>query len=481
MGFPPFCPFTILGATKGRGYAQGMNFNFFRKADTTNRQIFRAALIVGCLAVVAKFAGIIKELAVARSFGRSDGIDAFLIAFLLPSFVLNIGMGALGYALVPVFVETRQNQGAESAYRLLGNIMLLGTGVLVAVAALLSLLAPIYLPFLGHSFSAAKLELTRELLYLLMPWIIFSGIATLASSVLNANEKFALPALTPLFTSLVTICLILLASHRWGVFTLAGGAAIGSLLEAALLLHLLRKQGLRFSFRWPGFDARIRSVLAQYAPMLAGGVLMGSTAVVDQAMAAMLPTGNVAALGYANRIIGGILNISALALSTATLPYFSKMVAANDWAGCRHTLKRYSLLVVAVTVPFTLLIILFSRPIVSALYQRGAFTAADTELVSSVQVFYAIQIPFYVWSMLFVRFITAIRRNDILMYASAINLVLDIVLNLVLMRIWHVAGIALSTSIMYIVAFLIVSTWTVRFLAQERLGPLPAVQPETSR
>jgi putative peptidoglycan lipid II flippase len=458
-----------------------MNFNFFRKtaSDTTNRKIFRAALIVGCLGVVAKLAGIIKELAVARSFGRSDGIDAFLIAFLLPSFVLNIGMSALGFALVPVFVETRQNLGLEPAYRLLGNIMLLGIGVLVTVAALLGLLAPIYLPLLGHSFSAAKLELTRELLYLLLPWIIFSGIATLASAVLNASEKFALPALTPLFTSCVTICLILLASHRWGVFTVAGGTVIGSLLEAALLLHLLRKQGLRFNFHWLGFNARIRSVLAQYAPMLAGGILMGSTAVVDQAMAAMLPAGNVAALGYANRIIGGILNIGALALSTATLPYFSEMVAANDWAGCRHTLKRYSLLVVAVTIPFTLLIIIFSRPIVGFLYQRGAFTAADTELVSSVQIFYALQIPFYVWAMLFVRFITAIRRNDVLLYASAINLVLDVVLNLVLIRFWHVAGIALSTSIMYFLSFLMISLWTVRFLAQERLYVLP--EPEISQ
>jgi putative peptidoglycan lipid II flippase len=460
-----------------------MNFNFFRKtaSDTTNRQIFRAALIVGCLGVVAKLAGIIKELAVARSFGRSDEIDAFLIAFLLPSFVLNIGMGALGYALVPVFVETRQNLGVEHAYRLLGNIMLLGVAGLVTVAALLGFLAPLYLPLLGHSFPAAKLELTRELLYLLLPWIVFSGIAALASAVLNANEKFALPALTPLLTSCVTICFILLAAHRWGVFTLAAGVVIGSLLEAALLLHLLRKQGLLFSLRWLGFNARIRSVFAQYAPMLAGGVLMGSTAVVDQAMAALLPTGNVAALGYANRIIGGILNIAAMALSTATLPYFSKMVAANDWAGCRHTLKRYSVLVVAVTVPFTLLIIIFSRPIVSFLYQRGAFTAADTELVSWVQVCYALQIPFYVLSILFVRFITAVRRNDILMYASLINLILDVVLNLVLMRIWHVAGIALSTSIMYIVSFLIISIWTVRFLMQERPYSLPQTQPETSQ
>jgi putative peptidoglycan lipid II flippase len=459
-----------------------MKFQLLRKAapETTNRKIFRAALIVGVLGLVAKLAATLKELIIARSFGRGDEVDAFLIAFVLPSFVLNIGMSALGYALVPVLVELRHREGDKAANQLLSNMMLLGTAALTGIMVLLGLLAPLYLPLLGHSFSPAKLELTRKLLYVLLPWIIFSGIASLASAVLNAGEKFALPALTPLVSSSLTIYLVLFASRRWGVFTLAAGAVVGSFLEAMLLLLALKRQGITFAPRWDGFDRRVRSVLAQYAPMLAGSILMGSTAVVDQAMAAMLPAGNVAALGYANKIIAGILSLAAMTLSTATLPYFSRMVAANDWAGCRHTLKRYSLLVVSVTVPFTLLIVLFSQPIVRVLYQRGAFTAVDTELVSWVQICYALQIPFFVWSMLFVRFITSIRRNDVLMYASAVNLALDIGLNLVLMRIWHVAGIALSTSIVCTVSFLMLSLWSVRFLRQERLYSLRVAQPETT-
>ncbi|MGC2697734.1 MAG: lipid II flippase MurJ [Candidatus Angelobacter sp.] len=460
-----------------------MKLNFLRKtgSDTTNRKIFRAALIVGFLGLLVKLVTAVKELGIARSFGRGDSVDAFLIAFVLPSFVLNIGMAALGYALVPVFVETRHKRGIQAAQQLLSSMMRLGVIAMVVVAALLGLAAPFYLPFLGHSFSPAKLFLTREILYLLLPWIIFSGIANLAASVLNAGEKFALPALIPMFTPLITLYLVLFHAARWGIFTLVAGAVMGSLLEAIILLHLLRGQGMRFSLRWYGLDASVRSVLAQYVPMLTGAILVGGTAVVDQSMAGMLPSGNVAALGYANKIIGGILSICALTLSTATLPYFSKMAAANDFAGCRHTLKRYSLLVVGATVPLTLVIMALSRPIVRVLFQRGAFTPADTELVSWVQICYVIQMPFYIWSMLFVRFISAIRRNDVLMYASAVSLVLDVGLNLWLMRVWGVAGIALSTSIVSIVAFMNISIWSVRFLARERLASLPVLPAEVSR
>jgi putative peptidoglycan lipid II flippase len=448
--------------------------------DTPNWKILRAALIVGSLSLVAKFAATLKEVIVARSFGRGDEVDAFLIAFVLPSFVLSIGMTALGSALVPVFVEARQRDSLQGAHRLLANIMFFGTLALVAIVALMGLLAPFYLPLLGHSFSPKKLELTYQLLYLLLPWIIFSGIATLAAAVLNAEEKFALPALTPLVSSFIIMGFVLLAAHRWGVFTLALGTVVGSFLESVLLLYALRKQGLRFTLHWHGLDPRIRNVLAQYAPLLASGIIMGSTPIVDQAMAATLPAGSVAALGYANKVISSIVSLGSLAISTPILPYFSRMCMARDWAACRHTLKRYSVLVVSVTVPFMLLLMTFSRPIIKLLYQRGAFTAADTELVSRVQVFYALQIPFYVWSMVFVRFISAARRNDVLMYIAVVNLALDVTLNLLFMRIWHVAGIALSTSIVYIACLLLTSIWSVRFLARESLYSASAVQAETT-
>jgi len=453
-----------------------------RKAgsDTANKKIFRAALIVGALSIAGKGAATIKELVIARLFGRGDDVDALLIAFLLPVFVLNIGMSALAYVLVPVFAETQQIEGKESAQKLLSGIALLSCAALLAIALSLALLAPLYLPMLGRGFSPAKLALTRKLLCLLLPWMVFSGIANLSASILNAFEKFVFPAVIPLITPLVTIGMMVLEARRWGIFTVALGLAGGGVIEWALLLRLLKAQGLRFSLRWHGFDAPMRLILSQYVPILTGSILMGSTAVVDQVMAATLPSGNVAALGYANKIILGGLSVTTMALGTASLPYLSRMVAAGDWAGCRHTLKHYFALIVVATVPLTLLVISFSRPIIRLMFERGAFTPVDTELVSQVQICYAIQIPFYVWNMIFVCFISAVRRNDVLMCASGIALALDVTLNLALMRRWGVLGIALSTSIVCLVSFLILSLWCFRFLAQETKSSLAAPQPEVS-
>ena len=444
--------------------------------DSTNRKIFRAALTVGLVSMVAKLGFAFKDLIVAHFFGRSDALDAFLIAFLLPTFVLNLVMASLGSALIPVLVETKQKRGPEAGQKLLSSMMFLSMTGLILIAALLGFFAPFYLRILGSSFSRGKLLLTRQVLYCLLPYMVFSGLATFVSGALSACKKFALPALVPIVTPLLTIAAILAAPRSWSVFPLAIGVVAGGFLEAAILLRVLKTCGMQVRLRWNGLDADVRSVLRQYAPVLAGSVLMGSTTVVDQAMAAMLPSGSVAALNYANKIVGLIVAIGATALTTAALPYFSHMVADADWAGCRHTLKRYTALIMATTVPLTVALIAFSQPLIKLIFQRGAFNASDTDLVSRVQQCYFIQAPFYMCGMLFVRFLSSIRRNDVLMYGSAVSLALDISLNLVLMRKMGIAGIALSTSLVYVVAFVILGTISVRLLRQRQFDPAMALQ-----
>jgi putative peptidoglycan lipid II flippase len=437
------------------------------KPVSTNQKIFRAALTVGSLSIIARAATVFREMVVARWFGRGDALDAFLISFLLPSFVVMLITGSLSSAAVPVILQTRRD-GEEARNKLLSEIVLLSAAVLSATAIFLAVLAPYYLPWIAHGFSPVKLELTRKLLYLLLPWLVFNGLATVVSFILNSDEKFAIPAMTPLLTPIVTMVVVIAAAQLFGPFAIAAGTVAGSVLEASLLFYLLRKHGVRLRLRWTGIDSRLRSILTECAPLAAGAVLTVSTPVVDQAMAAMLPSGSVSALSYGNKLIGAIVALGANALGTALLPYFSRMAVEHDWFGCRHTLKRYFVIVLSATIPVTAALIALSHPIIRLLYQRGAFNAADTQLVSWIQICYAFQIPSNLIGILFVRFISAVRRNDLLMYVAGFNLVINVVLNLALMRLWGVAGIALSTSLVYLLSAALLAAISVRLLGQER-------------
>jgi putative peptidoglycan lipid II flippase len=183
-------------------------------------------------------------------------------------------------------------------------------------------------------------------------------------------------------------------------------------------------------------------------------------------MAAMLPAGSVSALVYGNRFVSVVIALLAGAVSTAVTPYFSRMIARGDWRGCRHTVRTWVRLTALVSVPLTALLIAGSHTVVRVAFEHGAFGPRDTAVVAAVMAMYAIQIPFFVTSRVFYRFIVAMRRTDLALFCGMLNLILDIVLNLVLMRWMGVAGIALATSLWTVSTFFFLWYWTRRLLAE---------------
>src|SRR5271157_900401 len=129
------------------------------------RKIFNAAISVAACSAIAGLGSTAKELVVARWFGRGDALDAFLIAFLLPSFLVNLVAGSFNSAMIPTFIQVREKDGKEAAQRLFSGLMVVSLGLLVGVSVVVGILAPDFLPLLGSGFSPAKLILTRRLLY----------------------------------------------------------------------------------------------------------------------------------------------------------------------------------------------------------------------------------------------------------------------------------------------------------------------------
>ncbi|MBA3754505.1 MAG: virulence factor MviN, partial [Nitrospira sp.] len=252
---------------------------------SVNARIFAAMLTVGGLTVIVKLAAAGKELAVAYQFGTSDALDAFVIAFLLPQFVIELIGGALNAALIPTYVQVREQEGLEAAQRLFSSVMVSSIAVILVASGLLALLAFYLLPVLASGFSPDKLALTRRLYFMLLPTLLFYGIAITWSAILNAGERFALGAVVPIVTPVLTVLLLLGAGDRVGIFILAIGMVLGLALEAALLGWGLTRHGISLVPRWYGASPAVRQVFHQYVPTVAASFLMGSTGLIAQSMA----------------------------------------------------------------------------------------------------------------------------------------------------------------------------------------------------
>lgn len=436
-------------------YSKILNFwNSFTN-KSTNRKILGAAVTVGLMTVLVNFASISKQLIIAWKFGTGDDIDAFLIALLVPSLLVNVVGGSFNAAFIPTYIQVKQQEGDRAAQKLFSGVtawsslLLLGATIAVVIAA------PYYLTLLGIGFTPEKLNLTFRLLCTLSPSIILRGTITIWSAILNAGERFALAALTPSITPLLTI-LLLLAIPSLKIYAIAVGLVVGSFLEIVALGTALNKQGILVVPKFYSFDNNLKQVATQYIPMVAGAFLLSSTNLVDKSMAAMLFPGSVAALDYGSRVIALPLGLATKALSTAVVPYFSKIVTLKDWRQIKYTLKKYLLFIFLLCMPLTALSIVFSHDIIEILFQRGAFTPQDTEVISKIHSFYALQLPFYVGGVFLVRLVSAFKCNHVLMYSATISVVLNIFGNYALMLRMGITGIALSTSIVYIASFVFV-------------------------
>lgn len=433
-------------------YLKCLDFWNGLSTGSANGKIFKAAIAVGVGLGFAKLMSIFKELVVAWQFGTGDALDAFLMAFLIPSFIINVVAGSFNAALIPSYIQVREQEGQESAQKLFSGATVWSIGLLVITTIVILVTAPIYLPKFAGGFSDEKLALTYKLLWIIAPNIILSGILTTWAAVLNAGERFALAAVAETITPAITI-LFLLLFKSWGVFALSIGLVTGQLIEMTIIGSQLRRQKISLLPKWYGFDKNLRQVTSQYSPMIAGAFLMCSCDLVDQSMAAMLPSGSLAALLYGRRLVLLPITLASTALSTAVIPYFSKMIAHEDWNSLNNTLKHYLKLIFFVTVPMTILFIGLSEWIIQILFQRGSFMASDTKLVSEIQIYFALQIPFYIANILVVRLISAMKLNQLLMQVSAFNLIINIGMNFLLMQLMGVKGIALSTSIVYMFCF----------------------------
>ncbi len=420
-------------------------------SGSINRQIFGAAVTIGLLTGLVKFGSVGKELVVAWRFGTGDELDAFLIAMVVPTFIITVVVRSFKVALIPVYIKVREQQGQKAVQQLFSGVMVWALGLLTVIAVIMAIAAPGYLPLLASGFNPEKLELTTRLLWAISPAIVLAGLINIWGGVLNAGESFALVAISPAIIPLATV-ILLFAFSNWGIFALAVGLICGYTIEIIILSISLRKQNMSLLPKWSGFDDNLRQVASQYVPAVIGAFLMGCTTLVDQSMAAMLPAGSVAALGYANRVIALPLSLLTLALGTAAIPYFSQTIAQKNWSKIEHTLKYYLRLIFITTIPLTIIFILASKLMVQLLFERGTFTAEDTQLVSQIQICYALRIPFYISGIFVVRLINSLGINHFLAWGSSINLFVNVVANYIFMHWIGVKGIALSTSLVSVIA-----------------------------
>jgi putative peptidoglycan lipid II flippase len=343
-----------------------------------NRQIVRAAGLVGSLTLLSRIAGLVRDAVVGYYFGTGQAADAFFVAFRVPNLLRRwVAEGAISVAFVPVFTDyltNRTRAEAVEAASVLATFMAAGLAVLTAGGVLFApLLTNLFAP--GFTDDPTKFALTVTLTRLIFPYVFLISLVALAAGMLNSLRHFAAPAMSPVLLNLSVIAAAMFLCPRLNVPVegLAYGVVLGGILQLGLQIVPLLRLGVRIVPRWRPRHEVVRRTLTLMAPVAFGAGVYQINIMVSSVLASLLPSGSVSFLWYADRVFQFPLGIFAVALGTAALPSFSAQAARGAYDELRRSLTFSMRLTSFIALPATVGIMTLATPITTVLFQRGAF------------------------------------------------------------------------------------------------------------
>ena len=371
----------------------------------------RSAGVVSLAVLMSRVTGLLRESVMARMFGAGLTYDAFQLGFRIPNLTRDLfAEGALSSAFVPTFTDYLSKRPKEDAVRLVNLVASALILVVGAVCAAGAIFAPSLVRLMAPGFAAVpgKFELAVNMTRIMFPFLLLVALAAQAMGVLNASNRFGVPAMASTFFNIGSVGFgILLGGwlgpvlHLSRIEGMAVGVVLGGALQLCWQLPSLHRLGFNFRPAFDWSDPGLNRILRLMVPAILGSAAVQINVMVNTNFASALsdPTrgldGPVSWLSYAFRFMQLPLGLFGVAMASATLPSISRSAAAGNMDEFRRTLSQSLGTVFLLTLPSSVGLAVLGRSIIGAIYQGGRFQLYDTQQTAVALSYYAIGLVGY--------------------------------------------------------------------------------------
>ena len=373
------------------------------------KRLTRSAGIVSIAVMASRLLGLVREQVIAYFFVATISADAFYAAFRIPNLMRDLfGEGVLSKAFVTTFTATEAEDGQDAAWRLASRIFNITALVLIGLALICVIAAPIIVDtlFIGKGFQdiainpsehfgiSSKRDLTVYLARIMFPFLIWVSLAAVAMGLLNSKGKFGVPACASMFFNLASIVL-----GVWGYFTLprmglhpvtgmAFGVLIGGAMQFLIQVPLMRRCGFRYHLLIGFRDVRVRQVVRLIVPMILGVAALQVNLFVNSIFASE-GEGWMTWIIRAFRLMHLPIGIFGVAISTAALPNLAKLIARGEIESFRQSFSYALRQMLLLTLPASVGLMVLDEPICRLVFEWGKTGAIDTTQTAGALLCYA--------------------------------------------------------------------------------------------
>jgi len=412
-----------------------------------------ASIFITAVLLIGRGLGLIREVIFANYFGLGAEYDLYLVATVLPITINSIILYIAQNFFIPNYNSAKKNS-ENDAVEFTGFSVLLflfgGLFISLILFILSDTLFSVYLP----DVSAKSLESTISLFKIVLIAIPIFSVSSIFSAYLQARFEFRLPSLSQLLLNIALIILVLAFHSSIGVTAIAIGYVIGAILQLLLLLYFVRKEIKIFQLKFFTKKKYFQFVSGSLILIVVIESLSQLFMFSDRYFYNSVEPGGIAALNYAIHFYLLPLSIISLAISTAIFPAFSKNINEEVNETEKHLNNFFSINII-LFVPITIIILFFGDVLIRILYERGEFTAHDSEMTYSVLQIYAYSLIFYSSYAVLNKLIYSKRLIGYLLLVAVMSISLKIILNFVFVDNLKQDGLALSTTLSYFSFFIL--------------------------
>lgn len=442
-------------------------------------RIQRNTIILSVAFILSDVLGLVRTILFAFVFGTSLTSDAYFQAFLIPDTIFNtIAGGALGSAFIPVFTKYMVGDRDErTAWKVASTAMNLAVVTMMVFALLAIIFAgqiiPLYNPrptSMSVQDYSAHINLIVSLARIMLLQAILLGGGVIVTSILQARERFLLPAIgsaaynVGIIVGLLPGLFLALIGHRdptTAVYGATWGVVIGAVLQVAIPIPGLVKVGMRYNFSFDWRHPGIIQIARQMVPRIINAAMLSLSTGVDRYLISFL------GILFSADVVGGLItqyaqafqllllpwSIFGASIATAAFPTLAENVARSRFDRFRERIMETLRSILFLSLPSSVGLIVLGLPIIQVLFEHGAFSLNDAVLTTYPLAGFAFGLTGLSAVEILTRSFYALRDSKTPVIVSVVQFLFKIALSLVLISLavfgpgWGTAALAFSTSV----------------------------------
>ena len=417
-------------------------------------KVAKATLWLMIATIVSKILGFGRELVLASAYGASMYSDAYLTAMNIPVVIFASIGTAIATTFIPMYFDVDSNLGEKRALEFTNNILNLVIILCTAISLIGLVFTEQLVKLFAIGFNGEILNITINFTRILLICIVFSGLSSIMASYLQIKNNFTVPGIASVPKNICIIISIIL-SIKYGVYLMIWGTLIGVCFEFLFQLPFAIKSGYKYKRTIDIKDEYLRKTALLVAPIFIGVSVNQVNAMIDRTLASKLVEGSISALNYAHKLDGFVMALFIASVSSVIYPTLSKLSSEKNTDNFIKTVVSSINSIIILVIPISVGAMTLASPIVKLLFERGEFDSTATDMTAIALIMYSIGMVAFGLRDILGKIFYSLKDTKTPMINGAMTMILNIVLNLILIKYFKHAGLALATSISSIIGTLI--------------------------